>query len=111
MIAADGKIDPAEEAVAIKIGSQLFGDFDATRFKQKLKEHAKLPNSRELAWMLRDNLDSDQKEAVFRYILAIARADGTLSEEEMIELDQVATGLDLDFEALRSKLPEHIEGG
>ena len=61
--------------------------------------------------MLRDTLNVDQKEALFSYLLAIAQADGTVSEEEREALGAVAAGLDLDLDAWSAKLAEGNGGG
>ena len=110
-VAADGKIDPEEVAVAVKFGGQLFEGFDSTRFQETCKAHADLPPSHELAWMLRDTLNVDQKQALFSYMLAIAQADGTISEEERAELGAVAAGLDLDLDAWSANPAEGNEDG
>jgi uncharacterized tellurite resistance protein B-like protein len=93
MIAADKKILPEEIALATDIGAKLFEDFDAAEFRKVVDNHNSLPQPAELAGLLRGALKDEGREVIFRYLAAIAHADGELSKEERALLGVVAQNL------------------
>lgn len=96
MVAADGKIEPREIDVADNLGRRLFESFDPARFRETCEGYRNLPPSHDLARMMRDVLNDEQKEALFSYMVAIAQADGSVGTEETSELNAIAAGLDLE---------------
>jgi uncharacterized tellurite resistance protein B-like protein len=82
MIVADKKIDEAEVALASEIGARILDGFDAAEFRKTVDNHKNLPEPAELAGLLRDVLTDEGKVLVYRYLGAIAHADGEMSAEE-----------------------------
>ena len=56
------------------------------------------PEPAELAGILREALTDDSKVLIYRYLLAIAQADGEVSQEEQVLLATVAHKLGLATE-------------
>lgn len=102
MIAADGKIEDEEVAVAIEVGRQLFADFETDAFFKVMGGHKDLPGVAELAHILGEVLDNKEKSLVFGYLAEIAASDGHVADEEQLMLEQVRTNLGLSEEATMS---------
>ncbi len=98
MIAADKKVLPEEIAVAAEIGPRILESFDAAEFRKTVDNHKSLPEPAELAGILREVLTDDGKVLIYRYLLAIAQADGEVSQEEQVLLATVAHKLGLATE-------------
>ncbi|MFY0532566.1 TerB family tellurite resistance protein [Nannocystis pusilla] len=89
MIAADGKIEREEVSTAIRVGANLFEDFEADALLRLLQRPKDLPDPVDLAGVLAQVLDEPQKLAVYRYLEAIAGADGEVSADEAALLQRV----------------------
>lgn len=96
MIAADGKIERDEVSAAIRIGATLFEGFEADALLRLLQRPKDLPDPVGLAGVLAQVLDEPQKLAVYRYLEAIAGADGEVSADEAALLQCVHSRLALD---------------
>lgn len=97
MVTADGRIEQEEIHAAEAIGAELFKDFDPVDFREACSGHDELPAAGRLAGLLRDLLDDDQKMSMFRYLNAIAVADGHVDPKEQVLLDQLAATLGLSI--------------
>lgn len=96
VIAADRRILDGEIAIATSIGRQLFNGFREEDFREVLAAHRDLPGAGELATLLRQAVDADVRASVYRYLVAIASADGDMAEEEHALLRTVALNLGLE---------------
>jgi len=103
MIKADGKVDPAEINIAELIGSKIFPDFDRNKFRAVV-ESKNLPNTQSLTALLKDLLNEEGKTVLFKYLTAIAHADGHVDANEKAMLLQVALGLGLDLQNLNQAM-------
>jgi uncharacterized tellurite resistance protein B-like protein len=95
VIAADNKILPAEVAVAAEIGKNTFEDFVPSDFEKVVENHKNLPEAEELAALLSKVLTEEGRTVMYRYLVAIAEADGAVSEEEQKLLDRMARSLEV----------------
>ena len=97
MVAADGKVDPAELDTATGIGAQLIDGFTPTLFHDVLQNVSTLPSTSVLAGMLREVLDESGKVATIKYLLAIASADGSIDDSEIDELQAAAQSMGVEL--------------
>ncbi len=95
MIAADARIEPAEIAAACEIGQTLFEGFQPGEFRGVVANHRTLPEPAELALLLKTLVDRQGREEIYRYLIAIATADGEMAGEEQALLALVAENLGL----------------
>jgi uncharacterized tellurite resistance protein B-like protein len=102
MIAADGKIEDEEVAVAIEVGRQLFSDFEANDFFKVMAGHKDLPGVSELAHLLGQILEEKEKSVVFGYLAEIAVSDGHVAVEETRMLEHIRLNLGLPESATMS---------
>lgn len=102
MIAADGKVEDEEVAVTIEVGRQLFVDFVADDFFKVMANHKELPGVSELAFLLGEILEENEKSLVFGYLAEIAASDGHVADEEKLMLEEVRTNLGLSEQATMS---------
>ncbi|PRQ02257.1 Tellurite resistance protein TerB [Enhygromyxa salina] len=102
MIAADGKVEDEEVAIAIEVGRQLFAEFAADDFFRVMANHKDLPGVAELAHLLAQILEDKEKSLVFGYLAEIAASDGHVADEERAMLEQVRTKLGLSESATMS---------
>lgn len=93
MIAADGKILPAEVETATNMGRSIVENFDEAAFKQVLDKHKSLPDIQRQARLLANTLDDGGKRLVLRFLLAIAKADGEFDRKEKRLLTDVGRTL------------------
>jgi len=93
MIMADGSVDESELQAAEKAGDEVFGNFDEAALRMIVESGKKLPPVQDLAGMLRDVLDAKQKGKVLEYLMQIAMANGSISNEERQVIIKVAEGL------------------
>ena len=91
MVGADGKIDPEEILVAEAIGQNLISEFDSEDFREACKS-SDLPDFVKLVDLLKDVLDQEMKNLIYRYLEQVAMADGAVSPEEQELLDELAGG-------------------
>ncbi|NVB42488.1 TerB family tellurite resistance protein [Pseudenhygromyxa sp. WMMC2535] len=102
MIAADGKLQDEEVSVAIEIGRQLFTDFSADDFFRVLKNHKDLPGVEELAYLLGQILEDNEKALIYQYLAEIAASDGEVADEEQEMLERVRSNLGIRDQAAMS---------
>ena len=102
MIAADGKLEDEEVAVALEVGRLIFADFDDAEFYKVLGNHKHLPKVADLAKMLADILEDKEKSLVFGYLAEIAASDGEVAKSEETMLARVRQNLDLPATATMS---------
>jgi uncharacterized tellurite resistance protein B-like protein len=102
MIAADGKVEDEEVAVAIEVGRQLFDAFEPNEFFKVLAGHKELPGVSELAHVLGQTLEENEKSVVFGYLAEIAASDGHVAIEETRMLESVRTKFGLPDSATMS---------
>lgn len=101
MITADGKVEDEEVSVALEIGRQLFTDFKDEEFFKVLKSHKDLPGVAELAYLLAEILEQNEKALVYQYLAEIAASDGEVADSEQAMLEQVRANLGItDMAAL-----------
>ena len=91
MVSADGKLDPEEIIVAETIGQKLIREFDSVDFREACKLND-LPNFADLVDLLKDILEQEMKDFLYRYLEEIAKADGAVSPEEQELLKQLSVG-------------------
>jgi uncharacterized tellurite resistance protein B-like protein len=96
MVAADGDVDEDEIVVSVGIGQRLFEDFTPELFRDVLVNADSLPNTTQLAAVLRDYLTDDGKIAVQKYLIAIACADGRIDPAEIELLRSVSYAFGLE---------------
>jgi uncharacterized tellurite resistance protein B-like protein len=101
MVAADGKVEEDEVAVAVGIGKQLFDGFTLELFREVLVNAKNLPSPTQLAAVLRDYLTDEGKIAVQKYLVAIAAADGTIDKTEVQLVQSVSYAFGLEPPDLR----------
>jgi len=93
MVGADGEIDPNEIAVAEGIGQKLFEDFDSVEFREYCNDPDQIPDVAELSKAMREVLEDEHKDLIIQYLRAISEADGNVSKEEVLLLQNIAAGL------------------
>jgi tellurite resistance protein len=93
MVGADGEIDPNEIAVAEGIGQKLFEDFDSVEFREYCNDPEQIPDVAALLEAMREVLEDEHKDLVIQYLRAISEADGNVSKEEELLLQNIAAGL------------------
>jgi uncharacterized tellurite resistance protein B-like protein len=108
MIAADGKVEDEEVAVAIEVGKQLFSEFESDAFAEVLAGHKELPGVSELAHLLGGLLEAEEKALVFGYLVEIAASDGHVADEEKAMLERVRVSLGLPESLARGQLPPTV---
>ena len=87
----DGKLDPKEIAVAETIGQNLISEFDSVDFRETCNLND-LPKFVDLVDLLKDVLDQEMKDILYKYLEEIAKADGTVSPGEQVLLKQLSIG-------------------
>ena len=90
MVGADGKLDPEEIVVAEAIGQSLISEFDAVDFREACKS-TDLPDFVNLVDLLKDVLDQEMKDVVYKYLETVAKADGAVSPEEQQLLEDLSS--------------------
>ena len=96
MILADGVVDEAELAAAEEAGDQVFGEFDEAALRMLVLNGKDLPPPEDLARMLRESIDEEQKQNIMVYLSEIAIADGHVAPEEREMLEKVSLGLGIE---------------
>lgn len=96
MIRADGQIDYGEIDTASSIGKQVFSDFNDKDFLETVAANSDLPRPADLAHVLNGIVDYKTKNAVYRFLVAIAAADRQVVAEEHAMLQTVAHNLGLE---------------
>lgn len=99
MIAADGRVEDEEVAVAIEVGQRLFTAFETSEFFGVLKHHRALPGVAELAQVLGRILEDNEKALVYQYLAEIAASDGEVAATEAAMLDEVRRNLGVEDSA------------
>ena len=93
LIAVDGVVDESEKEVAIRMGHRMLPGFSNLVFETLLDGLDELPSAFELATTLTEVLDSETKDTIINYLVAIATADNEIVEVELQELEAVAQAL------------------
>lgn len=96
LICADGQVDQSEIDVASSIGKQVFSEFNDDDFLAAIAASADLPGPADLARVLNGLVDATTKDAVYKFLLAIAAADNRVVAEEQALLRSVAQNLGLE---------------
>lgn len=96
MIRADGQVDYGEIDTASSIGKQVFSDFDDKDFLETVAADSDLPGPDDLARVLNGIVDYRTKNAVYRFLVAIAAADQKVVAEERSMLRSIAQNLGLE---------------
>lgn len=96
LIRADGRVDYGEIDTASSIGKQVFADFDDTEFLETVAANKDLPGPADLARVLNGIVDHNTKNAVYRFLVAIAAADSQVVAEERTMLRSIAQNLGLE---------------
>lgn len=95
LICADGTVDAREIDIARAIGKQVFAEFDDSEFDAVIATSRNLPGPADLARVLGSLVEPGTKEAVYRFLVAIAAADSAVVAEEQAMLKAVAENLGL----------------
>lgn len=105
MIAADRKTLPSELSTAGSIGQRLFENFNLAEFQAVVSATRDLPEPVELASLLKPLVDADSKAKIYRYLVAVATADGDMAPEEQTLLAEIASrlGITLPGEGIDEK--------
>ena len=90
MVSADGKLDPEEIVVAEAIGQRLIAEFDPIDFREACQSDD-LPDFVNLVDLLKDVLDHEMKDSVYKYLEQVAKADGAVSPEEQQLLEDLSS--------------------
>lgn len=93
LIRADGHIDGQEIRVASSIGKQVFAEFNERDFVAVVEAGSDLPGPEDLASVFNALAGSHTKNAVYRYLVAVAAADNEVAPEERAVLRTVADNL------------------
>lgn len=96
LIRADGRVDYGEIDIASSIGKQVFADFNDADFLATVAANNDLPSPDDLAHVLNGIVDHKTKNAVYRFLVAIAAADNKVVAEERTMLRSVAENLGLE---------------
>ncbi|MEM6347484.1 MAG: tellurite resistance TerB family protein [Bacteroidota bacterium] len=89
MITADGKIESTELMIAEAQGKDVFGEFDNTEFRRLVADYKELPPAVDMAAIFKDLLSGDEKAKIYRYLEAIATADGDFAKVERELLTEI----------------------
>ena len=99
MLRSDGGVDPLERQTAETIGLELFEDFDPTEFR----EHCDNPRERlsavQLSEAIRARLPEENRKRIFKYLCAVALANGEIATDETALLGRIADGVRLFSQA------------
>jgi len=93
MIHMDGKVDPAEVAIAKQLGGRMLPDFDDSRLDRLVAEKLAGLTVETVGTAFRVYLSPEGQDLVLRYLLAIALADGELHPKEHKYLEQLALSM------------------
>lgn len=93
MILADGEVEEAELHAAEQAGDEVFGEFDEAALRMIVQHGKDLPPVDDLAAMIADSIDNDQKQKIMVYLSEIAMADGNVAPEEREMLQRVQANL------------------
>ncbi|MEL7534917.1 MAG: tellurite resistance TerB family protein, partial [Bacteroidota bacterium] len=89
MITADGKIESNELMIAEVQGQDVFGEFDKAEFRRLVSDYKELPPAVDMAALFSDLLTADEKAKIYRYLEAIATADGDFAKVERELLNEI----------------------
>lgn len=101
MIKADGKVEESEIKMAELIGMKIFPDFNNQKFRSILNSK-NLPTIQSLTILLRDIINEEGKILIFKYLSAIAQSDGHVDNTEKTMLMELALGLGLDLQKIKT---------
>ncbi|MFK7925618.1 MAG: tellurite resistance TerB family protein [Bacteroidia bacterium] len=89
MITADGKIEASELMIAEVQGREIFGEFDIEEFRRLVSDYKELPPAVDMAGIFNDILNTEEKVQIYRYLEAIATADGDFAKAERELLTEI----------------------
>ena len=102
MVAADGKIEADEIAVAEGIGAQLFGEvFDSVDFRRFCNNPNEIGDIGEIIALVDEALEEDGKMLILQYLKAISESDEDVDSSETELMSQVADGWHIDLAKLK----------
>jgi len=87
MIASDGKIQQSEVSTAENIGIDMFSEFDTIELRALFDHLDEVPKFTDTIQILDEILTISQKEIIYKYLFAVAEADGFLHKEEQTLLN------------------------
>lgn len=96
MLRSDGSIDPAERRTAERIGAELFEDFDPARFREHCENPRERLNAIQLSEAIRGRLPAEARARIYRYLCAIALANGDIAPDETVLLGRIAEAMGVD---------------
>jgi uncharacterized tellurite resistance protein B-like protein len=102
MLRSDGSVDLTERQTAERIGVEFFADFDASEFREHCENPRERLNAVQLSEALRNRLPAEQRRLIFRYLCAIALANGEIATDETALLNRIANAMGLDRSAMGS---------
>ena len=100
-------IEDRERVVAVQLGSRMLSGFSPTLFETLLDGLTELPAAFELATLLKDMVEEEEKDRIMDYLVAVATADDMVVEVERQELVAVAEALGVPM----PPLPEIEDSG
>lgn len=100
MVAADGKIEPEEIAVAEEIGKGLFQDFDPVDFRERCNNPDDIPDVENLTELIGAMVNEDGKPLILRYLKAISESDQDVDEKEAALLQSIAEIWKIDLASI-----------
>ena len=105
LVAVDGVIEEEEKRVAIQMGQRMLPGFSSLEFETLLDGLTELPSAFELAETLKGVLDTEGKDQIINYLVAVATADEQIVEVEHQELEAVAIALGVPLPPLSVSPP------
>ncbi len=100
MVAADGKIEPEEIAVAEEIGKGLFQDFDPVDFRERCNNPDDIPDVEKLTELIGAMVNEEGKPLILRYLKAISESDQDVDEREVALLQRIAEIWKIDLASI-----------
>ncbi len=84
--------------VAEEMGMKIFRDFEAEDFRKSIEDVHRLPMLEDIALILQDLLDREEKQALLDYIKTIAHANGILIKKEQELLNMFRENIRMEYE-------------
>lgn len=109
MIRADGKIEQSEIDAAISIGQQMLPEFDPQALLDVLNTKTATQSLDATATVFRVYLTEDGQAMMFRYLMAIALADGDFAKSEDKMMERLADKIGIGKQAYRTFRDEMFE--
>ena len=103
MVAADGKIESEEIAVAEAIGKGLFQDFDPVDFRERCNNPDDIPDVEKLTEIIGAMVTEEGKALILKYLKAISESDQDVDEKETALLQTVAENWNIDLSSIEEE--------